>query len=108
MDPSELARLARLEAQVAYLLQHLEIDPDQAALGAPGGSSVFGAPSDIFGGVSGFTPAVTPAADPYPPGVLAAIQNGRMIEAIKIYRSVTGVGLKEAKDACQAIADGRA
>jgi hypothetical protein len=109
MDPSELARLARLEAQVAYLLQHLNIDPDQAARAMPGGSSVFGAPSDIFSGVGGgFTQPVVPAADPYPPGVLAAIQKGHMIEAIKIYRTATGVGLKEAKDACQAIADGRA
>jgi ribosomal protein L7/L12 len=102
MEPYELARVARLEAQVAFLLNHLEIDPDQAALGTTGGSSVFGAPSDIFGGAAGSAPA----ASRYPPGVLEAIQKGRMIEAIKIYRSVTGVSLKEAKDACEAIARG--
>jgi hypothetical protein len=106
MEPYELARVARLEAQVAFLLNHLEIDPDQAALGTAGGSSVFGAPSDIVGGAAGSAPAAAPAANRYPPGVLEAIQKGRMIEAIKIYRSVTGVSLKEAKDACEAIAKG--
>ena len=35
------------------------------------------------------------------------IANGRTIEAIKLYREVTGVGLKEAKDHVDAIIAGR-
>jgi hypothetical protein len=40
--------------------------------------------------------------DPYqeiPADALAALREGRKIEAIKQYRHVTGVGLAEAKDA---------
>lgn len=34
-----------------------------------------------------------------PPEVLAALQQGRKIEAIKLLRELKGIGLKEAKDA---------
>jgi hypothetical protein len=37
--------------------------------------------------------------DPLPPAVLAALQRGQTIEAIKLLRDATGLGLKEAKDA---------
>jgi hypothetical protein len=121
MDHVELARLARLEAQVAYLLHHLGIDPSQAAQATPGSfaspNSTFASPADAFGSpVETFSsPAATfdsPAAAPaaasnYPPGVLAALDRGRMIEAIKIYREATGVGLKEAKKAVEGIAQNR-
>lgn len=110
MNTPEPARLARLERQVAYLLQHLGIDPEVAA-GASG--STFGSPGDIFGqpvpapGPVGFSdPAPAAPASPYPPELLVALQRGRMIEAIKIYRQVTGASLKEAKDACEAMARG--
>ncbi len=36
--------------------------------------------------------------------VLAILENGRKIEAIKLYRERTGAGLKEAKDAVEALA----
>jgi len=36
----------------------------------------------------------------------AAIQRGKMIEAIKIYRQVTGAGLREAMAAVEGIARG--
>jgi ribosomal protein L7/L12 len=39
--------------------------------------------------------------DPYkalPPEVINALQNGRKIQAIKLYREASGVGLKDAKD----------
>jgi hypothetical protein len=36
-------------------------------------------------------------------GIIAHINGGRIIEAIKSYRVLNGVGLKEAKDACEAI-----
>ena len=34
------------------------------------------------------------------------VQNGKMLEAIKLYREITNVGLKEAKDAVEAIQRG--
>ncbi|HEY1641400.1 MAG TPA: hypothetical protein VGG35_11980 [Streptosporangiaceae bacterium] len=37
---------------------------------------------------------------------MAAIQRGRMIEAIKIYRDLTGTSLREAKSAVEVIARG--
>jgi len=39
---------------------------------------------------------------PLPPDVLAALQRGNKIEAIKLMRQLTGLGLKEAKDAVEA------
>lgn len=39
------------------------------------------------------------AGDGYSPAVKNALNAGRKIEAIKIYREENGVGLKEAKDA---------
>jgi ribosomal protein L7/L12 len=38
-----------------------------------------------------------------PPEILGLLQAGRKIEAIKVYREATGVGLKEAKDAVEAM-----
>ena len=50
--------------------------------------------------------ALPPRASPSTvEGLLAA---GRKIEAIKLYREQHGVGLKEAKEAVEAIAAGRA
>jgi ribosomal protein L7/L12 len=40
--------------------------------------------------------------------VRALLQQGRKIEAIKVYRQLTGVGLKEAKDYVDALEAGRA
>jgi hypothetical protein len=37
------------------------------------------------------------------PAVLAAIASGKLIVAIKLYRELTGMGLKEAKQAVEAI-----
>ena len=39
--------------------------------------------------------------------ILLLMQAGKKIEAIKVYRQETGVGLKEAKDAVEALAAGR-
>jgi len=43
------------------------------------------------------------AASNLPPGVLDAVRRGRKIEAIKLLRETTGVGLKEAKDVVDAL-----
>jgi ribosomal protein L7/L12 len=73
------------------------------------GGSTFGSPGDIFSqpGPVGFSdPAPAAPASQYPPELLVALQGGRMIEAIKIYRQVTGASLKEARSACEALARG--
>jgi ribosomal protein L7/L12 len=44
-------------------------------------------------------------ADPrFDPRVQQAVQDGNLIEAIKTYRALTGVGLREAKDAIDSLA----
>jgi ribosomal protein L7/L12 len=42
-----------------------------------------------------------PAGSPLTPEVAAALQRGNMIEAVKLLRKQTGLGLKEAKDAVE-------
>jgi len=42
--------------------------------------------------------------DALPSSLYDAIARGKLIQAIKIYRETTGVGLKEAKDAVDAMA----
>jgi ribosomal protein L7/L12 len=72
MDRDELQRLRVLENQVAYLYRHLGLDPVDAVPTAAGGLS---------------------------PEVVQLINSGNKIEAIKIHRERTGLGLGEAKDA---------
>lgn len=111
MNSAEPARLARLERQVACLLQHFGIDADLAA-GEMAGSSPFGSPGDIFGAPAVGVPSASgpamsaPAASPYPPELTAAIARGEKIKAIKIYREVTGAGLREAKAAVETLERG--
>jgi Ribosomal protein L7/L12 C-terminal domain len=76
MDSSDDDRIVRLERQVDFLFRHLGIDPDLAL----------------------------DQDDALPPAMYDLIARGKKIEAIKIYREATGVGLKEAKDAVDAIA----
>ena len=79
-------RLADLERKVADLYKHLgHTEPD-------------------FGG--GFTfasdqPKSVAASED--PRVVELVQSGRQIDAIKLYRELTGVGLAEAKDAVERI-----
>jgi ribosomal protein L7/L12 len=49
------------------------------------------------------SPGKTPAND-FERTLLLLLEAGRKIEAIKVYRERTGVGLKEAKDAVEALA----
>jgi len=78
--PSDAERIDRLERQVQYLLRYVGVDPDAAA-----------ADTTAFG------------AGPVPPGaspeIVALVRSGKPIQAIKVYRQMTGAGLKEAKDA---------
>jgi ribosomal protein L7/L12 len=45
--------------------------------------------------------------EPYLPEVIACLEQGKKIPAIKAYRDATAVGLKEAKDAVERIARDR-
>ncbi|GIH46375.1 hypothetical protein SAMN05421833_11278 [Microbispora rosea] len=74
MDSIE-QRVAQLENQVAFLQLYLGIDPAIAA----GGESVL------------------------PPEFHAALQRGKRIEAVRIYRKATGASLVAAKDAVEAM-----
>ena len=68
-------RLRTLEAQVAYLFRHLGLDPADA---------------------------VPTASGELAPDVVQLLNSGRKIEAIKVHRERTGLGLAEAKDAVEA------
>jgi ribosomal protein L7/L12 len=46
-------------------------------------------------------PAAAPMPSALPPAVVAALHHGDKIEAIKLLRTETGLGLKEAKDAIE-------
>ena len=78
--PDDAERIDRLERQVQYLLRYVGVDPetaaaDEAALGA--------------------RPPLAAAS----PEILALIQRGKPIKAIKLYREMTGASLKQAKNA---------
>lgn len=51
---------------------------------------------------------VTASFDGLPAEALAALSRGQLIEAIKIVRAATGLGLKEAKDLVEQYRDGQA
>ena len=102
MDSYDAERIARLEFQVGQLYRHLGLNPDMTDAppapfaGAPT-PAAFGQPATPA------NPAAYSAGPVFPPSFADALRRGKMIEAIKIYREVTGVGLKEAKDAVEAI-----
>ena len=70
----ELQRLRTLETQVAYLFRHLGLDPADAVPTAAGGLD---------------------------PEVVGLVNAGNKIQAIKVHRDRTGLGLAEAKDAIE-------
>jgi ribosomal protein L7/L12 len=80
MDSYYLERIARLEDQVATLYRHLGISPEP----------------EVSDAVPETQPFLTPA-------FYDALRRGSKIQAIKLYRQTTGVGLKEAKDAVDAM-----
>jgi hypothetical protein len=90
-------RIARLESQVTYLLNYLELDPDITASGAT--------PFPRSGGAMPPVPQMgIPQGDLFPPDFYDYLRRGKKINAIKIYRQVTGASLVEAKAAVEAMA----
>jgi ribosomal protein L7/L12 len=97
MHINDSERIARLERQVDYLARYLGIDPALIADGAlPGGVP------------SGFSvaPADELADVPLAP-VYDALRRNKKVEAVKLYRELTGVGLADAKHAVDSIARDR-
>jgi ribosomal protein L7/L12 len=84
MDSYYVERIARLEGQVAALYQHLGLSSPDIADAAPDD-------------VPGLPPLLKQS-------FYDAIRSGNKIEAIKIYRQASGLGLKEAKDVVEGIA----
>lgn len=91
MDLETAQRIERLEYVVGVLCRHLELDPD-LLLGAPSAAGIADAVP------SGFPAAARPGAPALPEEFYALIRKGKKIQAIKLYRDLTGVGLKEAKN----------
>jgi len=104
MNSNDSERIAYLERRVNYLIRYLGIDPAHIASGVM---------------PAGF-PAGLPTGDGLPPGlevaptderdgaalgpVYAALRAGQQINAIKLYRELTGASLAEAKYAVQSLA----
>ena len=93
MDADDADRLARLERQVQFLLQRAGVDPDVAA-----SNDVVFDPSLPVASAAGSRP-VSPE--------IVALAARKPIQAIKLYRDMTGAGLKEAKDVIDALRAGR-
>jgi ribosomal protein L7/L12 len=85
VDFDDAERIDRLERQVQFLLQRIGVDPDIAAAGG----TAFGGDLPVGGPITG--PAMSP-------DIVALVAAGKPIDAIKLYRQMTGAGLKEAKD----------
>ena len=89
-DEALLEYIHGINERLRRLEEHAERVGQQ--LGVP-----FGHPSASFGGPSSSTGSGVPA------DVVALAQSGKKIEAIKRYRELTGVGLREAKDVVDGI-----
>lgn len=92
MYPDESDRLLRLERKVDFLFQRMGLDPNEALVQDDG----FVPQPNAFDQAT-YGPQ-------FPSSFYDALNGGKMIEAIKIYRSVTGADLKDAKKAVEAMA----
>jgi ribosomal protein L7/L12 len=100
MQSNDSERIASLERQVNYLIRYLGIDPADVASGVM-------PPGYPAGQPAGFD--VAPADERADAGlgpVYDAIRAGKPINAIKLYRTLTGASLAEAKSAVDSIARG--
>jgi ribosomal protein L7/L12 len=98
LQNNEWQRIVRLERRVDYLIRYLGVNPADvdAGLALPGAA---GSPA---GGLE-----VAPqneAADMGLAPVYDAIRRRKTIEAIRLYRELTGASLQEARFAVEAIA----
>lgn len=99
MEPVEAQRLDELERKVSHLYEHLGID-EPGATPAP-------KPPEPQSAQSAAAPPVPDGTIHIDGRVLDAIQDGNIIEAIKLQRQATGQGLAEAKAAVEGIVETR-
>lgn len=97
-----LGRLARIERRLRLITDHMGIQDAGALpsdpLGVPSSArTVIAAPPQAPP-----TPMPAPVPAAAGDGIDDLLARGRKIQAIKLYREQTGVGLKEAKDAVEA------
>jgi len=78
-------RIDRLERQVRYVMRYIGVDAEVAAA------------DDTAADDAAFGAGPLPASAS--PEIVALVRIGKPIQAIKLYRQMTGAGLKEAKDA---------
>jgi ribosomal protein L7/L12 len=79
-------RIALLETRLQQVFEHLKIAPRESA----------GGEGDWWGGSDEEAGQLDPMSDPEIQDLLA---KGNEVQAVKRYRELTGLGLKEAKDA---------
>ena len=83
-------RLALIEAHLEQIFTHLQVQPLKRPIGGYGDA---GEGSGWWGG------SEDPAATGPSEKVLELVRAGKQIEAVKVHREETGLGLKESKDA---------
>jgi ribosomal protein L7/L12 len=101
-------RLARLERRVEGVAERVGLPPETAPSAA---ANVLGAtaPANVLARVRPAEPAPTASGQPastVSAGVVELVAQGKKINAIKLYRQETGVGLKEAKEAVEEVERG--
>ena len=102
MDYADSERIARLERRVEYLVEYLGMDPADIDAGLRPVPATLPGASGLPGGMAGAGGPTGPGLEP----VYDAIRRGKTIQAIKLYRELTGAGLKNAKDAVDEMARG--
>ncbi|MBS2535292.1 ribosomal protein L7/L12 [Catenulispora sp. NF23] len=91
-------RLAAIEEKLDLVLAHLGLDGDPGSdLYAPLTAATTAAGAN---GSAVWAPGSAIETDPQ---LAALIQAGKKIQAIKVYREATGAGLKDAKNAVEAL-----
>jgi ribosomal protein L7/L12 len=99
MYPDESDRLLRLERKVDFLFQRMGLDPNEALIQDDGfapQASAYGAQA-AYGQQTAYEPQL-------PSSFYDALSRNKLIQAIKIYRQITGADLKDAKNAVEAMA----
>jgi ribosomal protein L7/L12 len=72
----------------------------------PGARSCASCKAELFASADDDAAGAGPESQTLDGRVLALVREGRKIEAIKLYRDMTGTGLKDAKDAVEALERG--
>jgi hypothetical protein len=94
---NDTERIERLERRLDFLIRYLGLNPADIDSGiGVGAVGPYGPVPTNLGGMP----------DDFPPALYESIRAGKLINAIKIYREVTGASLAEAKSAVDSMARG--